>query len=159
IHDPLLARCVVLRHGGKKVALVSIDVVGYFHPYVEQVRKQLPGFTYVLVSSTHNHEGPDTLGLWGPSPFKSGIDPDYMKLVEERIVQAVKAADAACKPTTVRLGTAKAPELLHDGREPIIKHDELIALKFRDLQGGKAAGIVVQWNCHPETLDSKNTEI
>ena len=48
-------------------------------PIVERVRKQLPGFTYVLVSSTHNHEGPDTLGLWGPNPFQSGVDPDYLK--------------------------------------------------------------------------------
>ena len=36
------------------------DVVGLFLPSVERIRKELPGFTYVLVSSTHNHHGPDT---------------------------------------------------------------------------------------------------
>src|SRR5262249_32740840 len=56
-----------------------------------------------------------------------------------------------------RIGTAKAPELLHDGRLPIVKHDELVALQFLD--GSKSAGIIVQWNCHPETLDSQNTRI
>src|SRR5262245_13808659 len=61
VHDPLKARAVVLRHGEKKIALVSLDVVGFFLPSVERVRGKLPGFTYVLVSSTHNHEGPDTL--------------------------------------------------------------------------------------------------
>src|SRR5262249_47435849 len=30
VHDPLLARAVVLKHGGQKIALVSLDVVGLF---------------------------------------------------------------------------------------------------------------------------------
>jgi hypothetical protein len=158
VHDPLKARAVVLRHGETRIALVSIDVVGYFHPQVERVRRRLPGFTYVLVSSTHNHEGPDTLGLWGATAFQSGVDADYMALVEKQIVRAVTAADAKCKPVTAQIGTARAPELLHDGREPYVKHDELVAVAFRD-KDDRPAGLVVQWNCHPETLDSKNTQI
>src|SRR5439155_17112186 len=128
------------------------------------VRKELKDFDYVLVSSTHNHEGPDTLGLWGPNPFTSGIDPQYLKHVEEQIVKAVRAADQAATRADVSLGTAQAPELLHDGREPYIMHDELVAMSFRASRRPRAAarglaGIVVQWNCHPETLDSKNLEI
>jgi len=159
IHDSLMARAVVFRDGDRKTALVSIDVVGYFNPEVIEIRKKLPEFYYVLVSSTHNHEGPDTLGLWGPNSFTNGIDPVYMKLVEARIIQAVRNADRDSKDATAKIGSAKAPELLHDGREPYIKHDELVALQFEDPQTGKINGIVVQWNCHPETLDSKNTEI
>src|SRR5262245_17312516 len=159
VHDPLMARAIVLRAGERKVALVSIDVVGFFHPNVERVRKQLPGFTYILVSSTHNHEGPDTLGLWGPNPFQSGLDQAYLKRVEDGIVAAIKKAEQALQPATARLGTARAPELLHDGREPYIKHDELVAVQFLDADGKKTAGLIVQWNCHPETLDSKNTRI
>jgi hypothetical protein len=159
VHDPLKARAVVFHDRDCKIALVSIDVVGFFNPNVERVRQRLSGFTYILVSSTHNHEGPDTLGLWGPTPFKSGIDPTYIDLVENEIVKAVELADKSVQSAAVRLGTAKAPELLHDGREPYIKHDELVALQFRDPTTGKNSGIIVQWNCHPETLDSKNTEI
>ncbi len=159
IHDPLKARAVVLRHGDRRLALVSIDVVGFFHPHVLAVRKRLPGFTYVLVSSTHNHEGPDTLGLWGPNPFLSGVDAAYLKDVEERIVEAVQAADHSTRPVRASLGTARAPELLHDARLPIVKHDELVAVRFENARTGKPAGLVVQWNCHPETLGSKNTQI
>jgi len=158
IHDPLKARAVVLKQGERKLALVSIDVVGYPLSEVVAVRRRLPGFIYVLVSSTHNHEGPDTIGLWGPSPFKSGVDPSYMKFVAEQIAKAVHDAEAGCRPVTAHLGTARAPELLHDGREPYIKHDELVAMQFLD-KTGKPSGILVQWNCHPETLGSKNTEL
>ena len=130
VHDPLMARAIVFKHGTSKIALVSINVVGLFHANVLDIRAKLPGFTYVLVSSTHNHEGPDTLGLWGPNPFISGLDKDYLKHVEARIVEAVTDAEKTAVPVTARIGTAKAPELLHDSREPYIKHDELVAVQF-----------------------------
>jgi hypothetical protein len=158
VHDPIMARAAVLDDGKTRVALVAVDVVGLFREPVERVRRLLPGFAYVLVSSTHNHEGPDTLGLWGPNFAISGVDPDYLKRVEDGIVAAVRQADKELQAVRPHIGTAKAPELLHDGREPYVKHDEIVALEFRD-DAGKPRGIIVQWNCHPETLDSRNTEL
>jgi hypothetical protein len=159
VHDPLKARAVVFKHGKDKIALASADVVGLFNATAQRVRQQLPGFTYVLISSTHSHEGPDTLGLWGPNPFQSGIDPAYLKRVEGQIVAAVREADQNARPVNAVLGSARAPELLHDGREPYIKHDELVALRFAEPGKEKPAGLVVQWNCHPETLGSGNKQI
>lgn len=163
VHDPITARAVFLADpdGRAKVALVSVDVVGLFLPFVERVRERLPGFTYVLVSATHNHEGPDTLGLWGSSPFKSGIDPEYMKRVEDGCVEAVRAAEEAAAPVgELRVGKASDPDLMNDTRLPVVKHDELVALRFvGPAPERKTLGLVVQWNCHPEVLDSKNTEI
>ncbi len=158
-HDPLFARAVVLNDGKQKIALVSVDLVGFFRDNVRNVRKELPGFHHVLVSSTHTHEGPDTLGLWGPNPLASGADPAYLKRVEEQVVKAVKQADGRAAPVKASLGTVKAPELLHDSREPEVKHDELVALMLRSTKDNRPAGVVVQWNCHPETLDSKSREL
>ena len=159
VHDPIVVRAVVLKGEKLKVALVSVDVVGLFLPTVEHVRRELPGFDYVLVSATHNHEGPDTLGLWGPNPLQPGTDPGYLKKVADGCIAAVKAADSTAKlVASSHVGTAVAPELLNDTREPFVKHDELVAVEFAG-EGGKRLGVVVQWNCHPEVLDSKNTEI
>ncbi len=160
VHDPLFTRAIVVRHGQQKLALVSIDVVGFFLDEVKKVREQLPGFAYVLVSSTHNHEGPDTLGLWGKTAFQSGLDPDYQAQVRKGIVTAVKTAEAQCQPVQARISTVKAPQLLHDSRLPIVKHDDLVVLEF--FSNGSTpsrTGLLVQWNCHPETLGSKNTQI
>ena len=158
VHDRLYARAVVLAEQGRKIALVSVDVVGLFHSSVVNVRHELADFDYVLVSSTHNHEGPDTLGLWGPTPFQNGVDPAYLRLVEERIVDVVRAADAARRPCRAVIGSVRAPELLRDARLPIVKHDDLVVLEFRDDED-RRTGLVVQWNCHPETLDSTNKQI
>jgi hypothetical protein len=159
VHDPIMARAVVMADGDEKIAFVTVDVVGLFLPSVERVRAKLTGYKYVLVSATHNHEGPDTLGLWGASPVQSGIDPEYLKKVEEGCVEAVKAADKTRAPAAVKIGSAKDGDLLADGRQPIVKHDELVVLHFRDPKTDKPLGIFVQWNNHPETLASKNTEI
>ena len=159
VHDPIMARAVVMADGDEKIAFVSVDVVGLFLPVVERVREKLPGFKYVLVSATHNHEGPDTLGLWGASPVQSGIDPDYLKKVEAGCVEAVKAADKARAPAAVRIGKASDSSLLNDNRLPVVKHDELVVLQFRAPKTDAPLGVLVQWNCHPEALDSRNTEV
>src|SRR5690349_10488879 len=101
--DPLAVRAVVLRHGDRKIAIACADVVGLFRPSVERVRKELPGFSYVLVSSTHNHHGPDTLGLWGPGPFTSGVDRDYLRSVEAAIVRAIRDAEKALRPAAANI--------------------------------------------------------
>ena len=159
VHDPLMARAVVLGHKDDTIAIVSVDVVGLFLPTVERIRAELPGFRYVLVSATHNHEGPDTMGLWGANPFASGVDPDYLAKVEAGCVSAVKRAHAHRKPAVARIGSAKAPELIRDARLPEIKHDELVAISFRDPKTDAPLGTLVQWNNHPETLSSSNTEV
>jgi hypothetical protein len=159
VHDPLTARAVVFADGGEKIAWVSVDVVGLFHPNVESIRKQLPGFKYVMVSSTHNHEGPDTLGLWGPNPFTCGVDPDFLAKVEAGAVAAVKAADQALAPAAAGIGTAAAADLLMDGRLPELKHDTITVLTFTKPGDKKLTGLLVQWNNHPEDLGSKNTEV
>src|SRR5207245_1340869 len=51
VHDPLLARVVVLKQGDRKIALVSVDLVGFFYPSVARIREQLKDYHYVLVSS------------------------------------------------------------------------------------------------------------
>src|SRR6266850_1682008 len=52
IHTPLAVRAIVLKDGQRKVAIASVDVVGLFLPFVEGIRRQLPGYDYVLVGAT-----------------------------------------------------------------------------------------------------------
>lgn len=159
VHDPIMARAVVLEHGGRRVGIVSVDLIGLFRDSVERARKELPEYEHLLVTSTHSHAGPDTLGLWGPNLFASGVDPDYLTQVETGIVKAVRKAEASLTPTSqTRLGSARNAELLHDSRLPIVKHDELTAFEFRNADG-KSLGLVLAWNCHPEALGRDNVEL
>jgi len=165
IHDRLYARCIVLKHDKQRVALVSVDLVGFQLQWVKKVRQKLTDYQYVMVGSTHNHEGPDVIGLWGPSFFERGTDEKYLKQLVSNIVMAVKTANNKLAPVVANYGTASDESLLRDSRKPVVKDGVLRALRFDTYataesgKTGKPAGIVVQWNCHPEALGSKNTEI
>jgi hypothetical protein len=157
VHDPIMARAAVIEYDHERIGFLSVDVVGLFRDQVVAIRKRLPGIHYLLVSSTHNHEGPDTLGLWGPLPVMSGVDPAYMQRLMDQCVRVVEAAAAVLEPAQAVIGTGRDPSLVRDSREPYVKHDELTTLQFHSSANGKLIGTIVGWNCHPETLDSKNT--
>ncbi|MEX2173977.1 MAG: hypothetical protein WD872_06410 [Pirellulaceae bacterium] len=157
VHDPIMARAAVLVSGSEKIALVSVDLIGLQYPAVKEIRSRLPDFRYVMVSSTHNHEGPDVIGIWGRGPFHRGVDDAYLALVVERVAAAVGQAAQALQPVSAAFGTAEDESLLHDSRLPIVKDGVLRVVRFDKLGTAQPALLVVQWNCHPEALGPRNT--
>ena len=157
VHDPLLARCVVLASGEQRIALVSVDLVGLQYPQVQAIRAKLPHLTYVMVSSTHNHEGPDVIGIWGRNPFHRGVDQAYLDLVVDRAVAAIQQAERNLARVTAAFGTAEDETLVGDSRKPVVKDGVIRALTLRRAGSADPAGLVVVWSCHPESLGSKNT--
>ena len=160
VHDPLFARAIVLgQKGGKKIAIVSVDLVGLFRDFVVDTRGLVPEVDHLVICSTHNHNGPDTLGLWGPGLGRSGVDQKYMKTIQNQIPGLVRKAIANSEACKVFAAKASAPELMRDGRLPNILHDDLVILRFDALKTGKPHGFLLQWNNHPETVDSEGTLI
>ena len=159
VHDPLFARCVVLKTDKQKIAWVSVDLIGLQFPAVQELRKRLADFDYVLVASTHNHEGPDVIGVWGQSFLHRGVNDDYLALVVARMEQAVRRAEKHVRPGRASWGTAADESLLRDNRLPIFKDGVLRLLRFADPQDTATVGLVVQWNCHPEALGADNSLI
>jgi hypothetical protein len=157
VHDAIMARTVVLASGGKKIALVSADLVGLQYPTVQAIRKKLPQIDYVLVCSTHNHEGPDVIGIWGRGPLQRGVDDDYLERITDKIAASIKVAAAQLAPVVASYGMADDDTLLADLRLPNAKDGVLRAVQLAGRGTGKPAGLIVQWNCHPESLGSKNT--
>jgi len=159
VHDPLFARAVVLHDGERRIALVAVDLVGLQLPEVRRIRGELQDFAYVMVSSTHNHEGPDVIGIWGPSPIKSGVDATYLTKVVNACAAAVKEAAEQLRPAEAYFGTVKDHALLRDSRQPIVYDDVTRVLRFNKPGTQEPVGILVQINNHPESLGSDNTLI
>src|SRR5262249_13839170 len=73
VHDDLTARALVLETGGVTVALVALDLIGFFHDDIVKIREEVGtrhpeiGAASILVASTHTHAGPDVIGLWSPA--------------------------------------------------------------------------------------------
>jgi hypothetical protein len=158
IHDPLFVRASVLDDGTRRVAIASVDLVGLQYETVLRIRARLPKLHYVLVASTHNHEAPDVIGMWGRSLVQRGVDEQYLDLVIERTVQAIEQAQEKLAPATAAYGIADDEALVGDSRLPIVKDSILRLLAFRD-EANKLSGLIVQYNSHPEAMGSANTLI
>ena len=71
VHDPIMARAVVLADGDDEDR-ARVGRRGRAVPPERRARpREAAGVQVRPRLRTHNHEGPDTLGLWGPSPFRA----------------------------------------------------------------------------------------
>ena len=162
IHDKVWARAVVIDDGTTRMALVSLDAVGFMYCDVVDIRKALPknlALDYTLISSTHTHESCDLVGIWGPDEFHSGVDPEHMKYVKAQTVRAVKQAVAALRPAKLVFAqdlSGRDSLLIKDTRKPIVKATGIHVLQAIDAERDNTLGTIVNWANHPETLWSKN---
>lgn len=126
VHDDLWARGVVLESRGRKIALVTLDLIGYFNNEIQTIRSLVDparGFDAITVTSTHQHEGPDTMGLWGPNEITSGVDLGYLDFVNQSVADCIEEADDALAPAEIRFATGSTvgtslppePDLVADG--------------------------------------------
>ncbi len=161
IHDDLWARVMIIDDGQTRLAIVALDAVGLFHDDVIDIRKMLPPqleIDYAIVCSTHDHEAPDLLGLWGGGWFKSGVDPNYMAHVKSQSVKAVEEAAQNLRPAVFRFAqdlTGAAP-FVEDSRHPIVLDPGVRLIQALDAEVDTTLGILIAWANHPETMWSRN---
>lgn len=171
VHDDLWARTVVLRQGETTVSITSLDVVGFFNDQVEIIREAVASagldVDHAIVTSTHVHEGPDTMGMWGPSFAQSGVDPDYMAYIHSQVVASIADALSGLEPATLRVGQADTSttsaekgtrNVVRDSRDPVIIDEELYAARLFGADGATIATLV-SWGNHPEALSDENTQV
>jgi hypothetical protein len=160
VHDPLYARAIVLERGGLELALVAVDLVGLQYGEIRKIQEKMEGFDprHVIIASTHNHNGPDTMGFWGLPPLFSGIDSEVMKKVEAGILEALQRARAGLREAEVAAGVVLAPEngLIKNLRRPGMVDRQVVVLHVRERGGGETIATLVELGCHPEVLGRDN---
>ena len=160
VHDPLYARLVVLREGNTTVAMVGLDLLGFYRNDVAALRR-LSGFDApgrsLFLNSTHTHSGPDTLGLWGPVIGVSGINATYHARILARIAESLKLLESQLRPAAAAGGHGLLDPrgLCRDSRDPQVLDPNLSVLKLTGLDG-KPIATLVNWSCHAEVLGKEN---
>jgi hypothetical protein len=186
-NDRLWARGVVVEGLGDRIAIVALDLVGYFNNEIETIRGLVDPVSqvdYVVVHSTHQHEGPDTLGIWGPDATTTGIDFGYLDFVNASVADCIDDAAAHMQPARIKYGTTDASGLslgtdpeddglgVSDGKvlagdaalapstQGRIVDSRLSVMQFTR-KGPPFATIatLVNFASHPESLGSNNTRI
>ncbi len=159
IHDDLYARCLTLSNGRLSVALVTLDLIGFFYPDVEAVRARLSAddADHLIVAATHNHSAPDVLGYWGPSflwilPLRSGRDERYVEMTKAAILTCVRDANRSREFVELGFRTMVVRGFSRNIREPNIKDDELTLLRATSLSSKKTLAVLYNFAAHPEIL-------
>ena len=164
VHTPLEVRALVLERGELRVGLAVIDAVGWFGDDIDAARAQIDaalGLDHVILASTHAHEGPDLLGLWG------SVRPEYPERVQAAVVQAVTEAAGRLRPVALEvaqvatLGEDGSPlAFVGDGRDPVVLDPTLSVLRFADAEdAARTVATLVHWTGHPEYSGSRNNLI
>ena len=187
VHDPVYARALVLVRDQEILAFVTLDFVGLMFPRIHDARDALAadGFPAdrLIVNSSHNHQGPDTMGLWG-DPYDianpiTGLDHDYQATIALAIEQAVRDAADTVVPVDLTVGAlhmrdrsalfngtnwgGHSPDriqrgMVHDGRDPVVVSDQLLAIQGAD-DGGDVVFTLTSWSGHPEVRGSRNNDL
>jgi hypothetical protein len=184
-NDRLWARTVVLDGLGDRVAITSLDVVGYLNGEVDTIRSMVSPeseIDYAVVHSTHQHEGPDTIGIWGPNALTTGIDFGYLDFVNASVADCIDEAAANLEPARIKFATTDSVGLslgldveddgdgVSDGK--VLVDDDLLApatdgrivdsrlsiMQVTEREGQKdVIATLVNFASHPESLGSNNT--
>ncbi len=166
VHDDLFVRCLALQVQAAPTVICSVDVIGLFYDDVLEIRElartkaEMPAMD-LIVAVTHNHEGPDTMGLWGPQMGVSGLNSSYMEFLRAQIAEAASDAVSRLQPAKATIGEASDQVLTasYDDTRPPVVHDDVVTVLHVTTADGKALGTLVNWNSHPEALGAKNTKI
>ena len=161
VHDKLWARTMVVDDGQSRIAITAIDAIGFMNDDILDVRKLISteaAITYSVISSTHTHEAPDLLGLWGENIFTSGVNPEYLADVKRKTALSIDEATRNLTPAKLKLAINPndAIALVKDTRMPMVFDEGLRMLQAISIETGETLGTLVAWADHPETLWSDN---
>lgn len=100
VHDPLMAKVLVLSSGGVKAAIVTADVGSLFS---EKLRRDIAGklgIPLLLLAASHTHSGPNFL----PRQGTSGSPPPYLAELETKLFHAIEQAAGTMFPARLSAG-------------------------------------------------------
>ncbi len=171
--DPIWVRTLVLRSGDLTLAWAVLDTIACSSTQVPRVRSFLaraaPGLKIdvIILTAVHNHEGPDTVGLWGPDEFTDGKFPLYLEYIDKKIARSIALAARDLLPVTVTYGKVNPgtyPDLAglqcrNNLRTPWFFDDELRVMALADSLTGAPVATLVNWATHVESLEGGNTRI
>ncbi|MCP3984049.1 MAG: hypothetical protein GY723_06650 [bacterium] len=164
IHDALFAVAAVFDDGERRIGVVTADVVGLSHGFAEALREETSerlSLDYLLVHATHNHQGPDTQGLWGPSRFRSGVADGLHRRLRDQMGEALAQAVASLEPA--RLEALHVPSRkafgIVDTRLPDVIDEGVRAVIARRPGDGGVIGTLLNFAVHVESLWDRNLEL
>ena len=157
IKGELTVRAFVLEKGTTRIAIVSVDNIGWPAYLGDRSRQLIKGIASenVLIGATHAHSCPDAYGFTDEKG-NTGADLKYLDWCVTQIADAVNEAVSKLEPASLKtaVGEAKGKiaynyyaEKLYDPRMGVIQ-----AIATSGKNTGKPIATLVNYATHPEIL-------
>ena len=156
----LFARVLVLEKGETRVAIVSLDNLGWPAALADRSRKLIKGIPpeNILIGATHVHSAPDAYAF-PDEKGNHGANLEYLDWCVIQIADAVNEAVAKLEPAQLKTAVSEAkgkiaynyyaPQL-YDPRCGVIQ-----AIATTGANKGKTIATLVNYASHPEILGTK----
>lgn len=151
----LTVRALVLADNDTKVAIVSVDFLGFPSVLANRIRGKVKGIPpeNILIGATHTHSAPDSYGFPDHNG-KFSTDLKYLDLVCGRAAEAINEASERLRPASLKIATGPAKGKIAFNYYA----DELYDPRCHVIQAigadGKAFATLVNYAVHPEVLGS-----
>lgn len=159
VHDPIMAKALVLDDGETRLAILTTDLVG---TTPDMVRGVAQGADFpaerLMICASHTHSGP---GAFGKGPFATIVLGPYNAKVLDHLVagmtRALKQALDAVQPAKLAIGEKPAPQLMRNRRKSPVTDPALWMLRV-DTRDGKPLAALVNLTAHGTVLGDDNLE-
>jgi|GEM_PF-1344031 Neutral/alkaline non-lysosomal ceramidase. len=179
IKDPLYANCVVIESKGVTIAFAACDLLGLEYVSIKDICNKVKSEIdirpeNIIISCTHNHQGPDVLYTLRGLPFGSFVDIDMVNSITSKIAEGIIHASKSMKPARIGYGKGNVENcgfnrryIMADGKVrcnpfplglnpdrlmvegPVDK--EVQVTWFEDLEGNYIS-VIVHFSSHPAVL-------
>jgi hypothetical protein len=169
VHDPLVAKALVLKDDHDGLVMVTMDIGGFPAESVERVKKatlEKTGMNQVMLLPSHTHSGPT-----GDLEFPTKEKP-WIRDAERKIVDAIVKANNSIEPVKYGVGKGEVVEghnrrkVGPDGtvemfwrnpdRVPTSPVDCMLGVIRFEALGGELLVTLVNFTCHPVVLGPEN---
>lgn len=168
------ARALAFRQGDTSVAILYLDSVGLIAGDLDLIRQHPDvaalGLDHIIIGSTHGHDTPDTIGLWGPNASTTGRQPFVLSALYAAAAAALVEAATTARPATMVIASTKllndpanpasrTDDWNKDIRDPVIFDPSITIARFvRADSPSVTIGTLVNWANHPEVSHFSDTD-
>jgi hypothetical protein len=167
VHSPLFLKTFYFEIGSEKSVLFIGDVIWWDTELVQEWKGTLSNIFNIAPDSicfhaTHNHSGPQTSDAF--TSLLGEADPQYLRSLEERIIESVRAArsdkekvTAARRCTTCEIGiNRRYPEgeriVMRPNHEAFADH--AVSIISFEKKNREVKGLLLHYACHPTSTDA-----
>ncbi|MEO8846538.1 MAG: hypothetical protein ABI591_19115 [Kofleriaceae bacterium] len=166
------ARAIAFVEGDETFVVIYNDCIGMLAGDMEAIRADPRlaglGIDHIIIGSTHAHDAPDIVGLWGPSVAATGREPFVIDALEEADVAAITEAVQTAVPAQMTIASTKLINDPNDPnsktdfwdkdiRDPVIFDPTMTVAKFTKVSDNTIIGTLINWADHPEVAHFDDT--